>query len=123
MKEIDVKTKFTQQEAVAAILNAVKDGGLPIEDRLILLCGIVREQSWDIRQLRNELRQEQQVNAANTATLASLKALVDGIRMHIPGAIYPKVPPARDLPAEGGSHVKHSVGAGPRRVLKGAVPS
>jgi len=92
-----------------------------IEEELAALSGVVGDMDRDIRRLRNDLAQERLANAANTATLASLKALVDGIRQHIPGAIYS--PPARDLPAEGGSHVKHSVGAGPRRMLKGAVPS
>jgi hypothetical protein len=36
-------TQFTQQEAIEAILNATKDGDLPLEDRLVLLCEAARD--------------------------------------------------------------------------------
>jgi hypothetical protein len=48
-------TQFTQQEAIEAILNATKDGDLPLEDRLVLLCEIVKEQQREITHLRVRL--------------------------------------------------------------------
>ena len=60
--------QFTQQEAIEAILNATKDGDLPLEDRLVLLCEIVKEQQREITHLRVRL---------------------EAIRQHIPGPLYP----------------------------------
>lgn len=65
----DVKTKFTQQEAIAAILNATKDGELSLEDRVGLLGGIVREQ-------QDQIAQEQQANAALLGWFKEFRGLV-----------------------------------------------
>jgi len=68
MVQQKVKTKFTQQEAIEAILNATKDGGLALEDRVILMGGIIREQ-------QDQIRQEQQVNAALLGWFKKFRAL------------------------------------------------
>lgn len=65
----EVKRKFTQQEAIEVILHATKDGGLPLEDRVVLLCGVVREQ-------QDQIAQEQQANAALAGALHGFRGLV-----------------------------------------------
>jgi len=119
-----VKTQFSSRDAITAILNAIKDGGLPIEDRLVLTGAVLREQQEQILHLRLHLRDESQVNALNTATLTWLKAAFEAVRnagdLQAPIPVYADAlrlysPPQVYVPTDGGSHVEHAVGAGPRR--------
>jgi hypothetical protein len=120
--EQQVKTQdFSEAEARKLTIRALMDGELPLEDRLALVGPVLLALNGEIIRLRLRLAEQEQIGALNTGTLDSLKALVDAIRQQVPGPIY--VPPARDLPAGGGSQASYAVGAGPRRILKGAVPS
>jgi len=125
---METQVKFTREEAIAAVLKATGDGDLSLEDRVVLLASVVREQ-------QDALAQEQQANAAHGAVIDWLKAVIEqwhntgdtrwplpplyaprsedaGLLVEGTGTGEPPVPPryeVRAFPAEGGTLVAHSL--------------
>jgi len=66
-------TQEVKIDAVQGVLEYVSDPDRPLDERLALLCGLVKVHVAKIAGLQDDLAQEQLLNAANTTTIAWLK--------------------------------------------------